>query len=140
MVAVTFVIEMTGVDLDDAAGDAAGFGVPADVVADGELRWHGDEMLRRRGGGVTKLPGACWVSLGRGREGGEWRSCVITAAVCWMYLLQAKAPGSVSLQRGSAPEAGIARRLGQPSMADSPRAAIHGRYGQSPLRAAPFGK
>jgi hypothetical protein len=41
---------------------------------------------------------------------------------------------------GSPPAAGIVRRLGQPTMADTPRAAIHGRCGQSPLRAAPFAK
>jgi hypothetical protein len=39
---------------------------------------------------------------------------------------------------GSPPEAGIARRLGQPSMADSPPAHVPVRCGQSPLRAAPF--
>ena len=43
-----------------------------------------------------------------------------------------------SLRVGSPPEAGIARRLGQPSMADSPPAHIPVRCGQSPLRAAPF--
>ena len=45
---------------------------------------------------------------------------------------------AVRFMSGSPPEAEIVRRLGQPSMADSPRAAIHGRCGQSPLRAAPF--
>src|SRR5699024_6000815 len=37
---VPLVLEVLGVDLGDGAGDVPGFGVPADVVADGELRAH----------------------------------------------------------------------------------------------------
>src|SRR5699024_3856210 len=37
---VALVLEVLGEDVGDRAGDVPGFGVPADVIADGELRAH----------------------------------------------------------------------------------------------------